>query len=74
MMKDFNMDFAYYVEKAFSQDCELVKIDTGSVVYFSLESKTSGKVARLKSLDSVADTLNHDSQFQKAESHIPRAF
>jgi len=69
MVKDERVDFGYYVEKAFSQDCELVK---HGKIYF-LTSKESEVCVKLKSLSEVNDHLNKDSRFQKYE-FLPRAF
>lgn len=67
------MEFGYYVEKANSQDCTLTKVETGNIRY-NLKSNVSGAFVKFNTLAAISDTLNHDSRFQKAESHIPRVF
>lgn len=70
------MDFEYYVEKAFSQNCQLSREFKNGIAHYELKSNVTEASFKTTSLDAISVKLKFDFDFQKREEydHVPRAF
>lgn len=70
-----NMNFEYYVEKAFSQNCQLSRELRDGIAHYELKSNVTDASFKTTSLDAISVKLNFDSDYQKREhDHVPRTF